>query len=172
MIIVGLVLIFLDFFSKAYVYHVLSLDNSCVEFCKSGIPVFQNFAGIDFTITLALNRGAAWGFFANFQTVLLAVRVVVILGMFVYLFFLNKNPSYQFPLILIIAGAIGNVIDYFLYRYVIDFLSFNLWGYHFPVFNFADTFITIGVFLLILVGMFNKKGVEKPLFGPVRKHHD
>ncbi len=153
----GLLLLFLDFFTKAYLYHVFPFYDSCTGLRCYAIPVFTNFLGIDFSIGLAFNYGAAWGMFADFQNILLVIRIIVILGMFLYLFFVNKNRAAEIPLILIISGALGNVIDFFLYGFVVDFLQLNLWGYHFPVFNLADTWITIGVVWLFLVALFTRK---------------
>lgn len=153
LIVIGMTILFLDFLSKAYVYYILPV----FHISGGAIPIFYDFFGIDFLIGLAINKGAAWGFFADFQFLLVAIRILVILGMFIYLFFINKNPHVEFPLVLIIAGAFGNIVDFFLYGFVVDFLQFNLWGYHFPVFNFADTSITIGVIWLFLVACFSKK---------------
>ena len=161
LIILGMILLFTDFFSKAYVYHVLPFSGECPGTSCIAIPVFYDFVGVDFLISLAINKGAAWGFFADFQLILLIFRILIILGMFIYLFFLNKNPHITLPLVFIIAGAIGNVVDFFLYGFVIDFLLFNLWGYHFPVFNFADICITIGVIWLLLVSMITHKKNNK-----------
>lgn len=152
LILLGLSLLFFDFVSKAYIYHVF-------PYWREGLalPVFHNVLGIDFAINLAFNRGAAWGVFANFQTFLLIVRILLIFGLFVYLFFFNRSSTSRLPLVLILAGAIGNVVDFFLYGFVIDFFQFNLWGYHFPVFNLADTWITIGVAWLFILSFFKKK---------------
>lgn len=151
LIVLGMALLFIDFFSKAYVYNILPYYGTCREVEGIGFAVFYNFLGIDFFIHLATNKGAAWGFFANFQWILLMVRVLAIFAIFIYLFFFNRNPWFNVPFIFIAAGAIGNVIDFFLYGFVIDFLHFNLWGYHFPIFNFADTCITLGVIWLFLL---------------------
>ena len=48
------------------------------------------------------------------------------------------------------GGLVGNLVDRLLYGYVIDFLSFNIFGYSFPVFNIADIGIVIGVIILIV----------------------
>jgi signal peptidase II len=157
LIILGLFLLFLDFITKAYIYHILPFYDSCTGLRCYSIPVFHDFLGIDFSISLAFNRGAAWGVFSDFQFILLFVRVIAILGMFLYLFFVNQNRTANIPLILIISGALGNVIDFFLYGFVVDFLQFNLWGYNFPVFNLADTWITIGVFWLFIVAFCTRK---------------
>ncbi|MFZ0564596.1 MAG: signal peptidase II [Chlamydiales bacterium] len=153
----GLSILFLDFFTKAYVYNILPFYDSYAGLPSGEIEVFRNFLGIDFFIALTTNSGAAWGMFADFKSILLVVRILVILGLLVYLFFLNKSRSADLPLVFIISGALGNVIDFFLYGHVIDFLHFNLWGYHFPVFNVADSSITIGSVLFFVTALFFKK---------------
>ncbi|MBU6446833.1 MAG: signal peptidase II, partial [Verrucomicrobia bacterium] len=56
-----------------------------------------------------------------------------------------------FPIWLVVTGAIGNVLDYCLYGHVIDFIHFTFWGYSFPIFNVADSCITIGILTLLLL---------------------
>ncbi len=145
LLLLGMVLLFLDFVTKAYVFHVLPFYDSCSGLSCSDLMIFKDWGGVDFMITLTKNTGAAWGFFSNFQVALLMVRILVITGMFLFLFFWNKQPAQTIPMVIVLAGALGNIIDFFLYGFVVDFLHFNLWGYHFPVFNFADTCITIGI---------------------------
>lgn len=116
-----------------------------------GIPVFQNFFGIDFSINYLTNRGAAWGQLSQFQSSLLLLRVILILGMGYYIAFVNTQKERIIPFCLILAGAIGNVIDTFVYGYVIDMIHFVFWGYDYPVFNIADCAICIGVIWLIKI---------------------
>ncbi|MCH9609173.1 MAG: Lipoprotein signal peptidase [Chlamydiales bacterium] len=146
MLLLGLPLLFVDFASKWAVFNHL----------KQAVPVFQNFLGIDFAISLTFNRGAAWGLFSDFQVPLLVIRMAVIVGLLVYLV-RNKDHRLFLPLVLISFGAIGNVMDFFLYGFVIDFLQFNFWGYHFPLFNIADTAISVGVIWLFILSTFLKK---------------
>lgn len=110
-----------------------------------GIGIFKNFLGIEFSISHQINHGAAWGMLADFQIPLLYLRIALISFLFIYTIFFNTNPKRNIPFVLIIAGATGNVIDYFLYGHVVDMLHFVLWGYDFPVFNLADSAIFIGV---------------------------
>src|SRR5690606_30184448 len=90
-----------------------------------------------------VNTGVAWGLFAGFPGLLFALRVAIISILLVFV------PK-RLPVWLIATGAIGNVIDYCLYGHVIDFLHFTFWGYSFPIFNIADSCITIGVCFLLL----------------------
>jgi signal peptidase II len=66
------------------------------------------------------------------------------------------NRAERFSLYLVLAGTLGNLTDRLRFGYVIDFIDFRIW----PVFNFADSFITIGAFILGLsvLGVFRKKG--------------
>ncbi|MFN0065814.1 MAG: signal peptidase II [Chlamydiales bacterium] len=151
LLLLGLALLFIDFFTKAYIYNLVPLSR----------PVFQNFlGGIDFYFSLTFNKGAAWGLFSNFRYLLVAVRIAVIVGLFVYLFFRCDNRKMDAPLVLVLAGAIGNIVDFFLYGYVVDFLHFRFFGHSFAVFNIADALISIGVAWLFLLFLFTKK--KKP----------
>lgn len=115
-----------------------------------GIPVFKDFFGVEFSISHATNTGAAWGAFGNYQIPLLILRLILIIGLIAYLFLYNKRMVRVAPLALIIAGAIGNVFDFFLYGHVIDMFHFVLRGYDFPVFNVADCAISIGIGLFFV----------------------
>jgi signal peptidase II len=115
-----------------------------------------------FHLTYIQNRGAAFGMLQGKQWLLIPVTILVLIGMIVYF---KKLPSTKsgtwakVSLVLIISGAIGNLIDRILLSYVRDFLYFRL--IDFPVFNIADTFVVIGVGVLLLV----------ILFGDIEKTH-
>ena len=77
--------------------------------------------------------------------------------------FLTIIPTPDKPLLdelitcVLIGGIIGNLIDRLLRGYVIDFLSFNIFGYSFPIFNIADSFIVISI-VIIAIDSFMKEG--------------
>lgn len=104
-----------------------------------------------FYLTLVQNTGAAFGLFKNQAAFFILVSAVAIIVM---VFFLSKKKISQYlPLALILGGAIGNLIDRLRFGYVVDFLDFRVW----PVFNFADSCISIGAFLLFLLIIRGKK---------------
>ena len=133
--IVGLVLI--DQVSKLLVVNYLS----------DKIVLINNFFSLDYV----KNTGAAFGFFSGniFFLVLITLALVIYL-----IYELKQNIDKKFNLvfiILIISGAIGNLIDRVFRGVVVDFISFILFNSQMPVFNIADIFVTCGVAGLIFV---------------------
>lgn len=138
-------LLCLDAISKigalAWVPPMLS-GNSSYPF--GGIGIFSNVFGISFSLNCLVNTGTAWGLFPGHPGLLFGLRVLIISGLLYYLF-LHRKRSGMLPLWVAATGAIGNIIDYLLYGHVIDFFHFTFWGYSFPVFNLADSYITVAV---------------------------
>lgn len=124
-----------------------------------GIGIFSNLLGITFSLNFVTNAGAAWGAFASYTGFLFLLRVAIIGGLILHLLVFHRGETGRFPLWLIVTGAIGNALDYWFYGYVIDFLHFTFWGYSFPVFNLADSYISLGVFSLLLFS--RKKTLEE-----------
>lgn len=114
-----------------------------------GIGVFPDFYGIEFSLVHATNKGAAWGTFSEFGSLLLIARLFLI-AFLIYYFLKHTSFYIRLPLTLIIAGAMGNIIDIFLYGHVIDMFHFILFGYDYPVFNIADSAICIGIALYLI----------------------
>lgn len=123
----------------------------------SEIAIFDNFMGIRFAIAHATNTGAVWGVLSGYQYLLVVVRILLILGLSGYLILGKHRARTAIPLMLIVAGALGNVIDIFAYGHVIDMLSFRFWGYSYPIFNIADSAIFIGVAWLLIGSFFEKE---------------
>lgn len=111
------------------------------------------------------NSGAIFGIFSNanssFLFVLLTLFSLAALGAVIYYFI--KTPAsdrlMNVSLSLILAGALGNQIDRIMRGYVIDFLDFQFWGWHWPSFNVADSCISTGAVILIFIFFF-KRGPE------------
>jgi signal peptidase II len=106
-----------------------------------------------FNLVLVYNAGAAFSFLsdaAGWQRGLF-ITIAVIASVWI-VFLLRKYPHqrlFALALSLVLAGAVGNVIDRIAVGAVIDFLDFHALGYHWPAFNVADSAITCGAALLI-----------------------
>ncbi len=94
-----------------------------------------------FKIYYTENTGAAFSILQNQQILLILISIIVIIIIFKY----YKEIKLKLPLILILAGTIGNLIDRVFFGFVRDFISVSIW----PIFNLADVFNTIGIFWLI-----------------------
>lgn len=104
-----------------------------------------------FYINHVRNTGAAWSLFDGQRTLFIIITILAVLG-FSYLLFSKKENKLiiKISYLLIIGGAIGNLIDRISYGFVIDFLDFYIFNYDYPVFNVADIFLVIGVILYFI----------------------
>ncbi|NLK96964.1 MAG: signal peptidase II [Epulopiscium sp.] len=123
------------------------------------IPIIKDV----FHLTFVKNRGAAFGILQNQRWFFIIMTIAVLLGIIYYYKHLPKYKPYGFiriALILISAGAIGNLIDRIRLGFVIDFFDFCL--INFPVFNVADICVVIGTILLAWLILFtNEEDLEK-----------
>lgn len=137
-------IVLLDQFSK-YIIQIYFIPN--ISF-----PVIKGV----FHITLVFNKGAAFGLFKGATSIFIFISFLCI---FAIIFLLRRNRwfenffgldtnylSARLSLGLILGGAFGNLIDRLRYSYVVDFLDFRCW----PVFNLADSAITIGGIIIFL----------------------
>ncbi|TVP55387.1 MAG: lipoprotein signal peptidase [Halomonadaceae bacterium] len=108
-----------------------------------------------FNLTLLHNPGAAFSFLADaggwqrWFFVILATAISGVLAVWV-----TKLRSDEIwlgtALCFVLGGAVGNLYDRIVHGYVVDFLHFHWAGYHFPAFNIADSFITVGAIMLAI----------------------
>ena len=90
---------------------------------------------------VSINKGILFGFISNFYIVgLLLVAGSIVLG-----YLIVKSQKIDLSLILILAGALSNIIDRFVYKGVVDYLNISFW----TNFNLADVFIVAGVLIYI-----------------------
>lgn len=138
-IIISIILLCIDQISKLLVVNLLTKTNS--------ITIIKNF----FYLTYINNDGAAFSILVGKRIFLILIAVLVIVMLIRYIKKNNiQNKLELVSISLIIGGSLGNLMDRVVRGYVIDFLDFKLFNYNFPIFNLADTFIVIGVFLLLL----------------------
>jgi len=108
-----------------------------------------------FRLTFLKNTGAVWGIFSghvNSSTVLTVVSIIILAVVLLFYFKVGLDKKYmpiRIIMVLIIAGAIGNLIDRIALGYVTDFLYFEL--INFPVFNVADCYITLSCIVAVIL---------------------
>ena len=119
------------------------------------VPLIKNFLNL----TLVHNRGAAFGFFQN-QLLLFVLVSLFAIGLIIYNLKITSRKNcrgvnsiiLKLSLSLILGGAVGNLIDRLRFGFVVDFLDLRIW----PVFNIADSMITIAALVLTWELLFNK----------------
>ena len=95
------------------------------------------------------NTGISFGILSGKVYIIICFSIIII-GYMIYEFIRSNNKLHLISVILILSGALGNLIDRVFRGYVVDFISFSFFGYEASIFNLADSFITIGVILYII----------------------
>ena len=113
----------------------------------------NNFISVTFFLDLAHihNFGISFGLFSG----LISPWFLIFIGFFVtgiifYMMKQSKNKVEKIGLLIIIAGALSNIFDRVMNGYVIDFIYLHYRDFYWPAFNFADIYISIGVFIVVL----------------------
>ncbi len=113
----------------------------------SSISVISGF----FALTMLNNTGAAFSILSSSTLFLIFISIFVLI--LIYFFLIKGKELNRFEKItygVLIGGILGNLIDRIFRGHVVDYLDFNLFGYSFPVFNFADMCIVISIFLIVI----------------------
>jgi signal peptidase II len=128
-----LVIVITDRVAKMFFSKILSIGET--------IPVFKD---------IFHNTGMAFGLFKDHGIVFIVIPAAAIALLVYNIYYYRENDnisrSYIFALSLILGGAIGNLFDRITLGYVVDFIDFRVW----PVFNIADSAITIGAVIILL----------------------
>lgn len=120
--------------------------NSSLKLYES-ITIIKNF----FNITYVQNKGAAWSILSGNRFLLIGIAIIALF--LIFMFFIKDKKLSKLEIIfycLLIGGIVGNFIDRAIYGYVVDYLDFNIFGYNFPIFNFADICIVVSVILILI----------------------
>jgi len=114
----------------------------------SSIPIINDI----FHLTYVENRGAAFGLFQNNQIIFVIVAMIACIVGLYYIYKKDLNLLAKSSIILLISGAIGNMIDRVRLGFVVDYFDFRIiWEY---VFNVADIFVVVGTILLCIYILF------------------
>ncbi len=132
-------LVAIDRITKIFFSDLLDLGES--------IPVIRGV----FHWSLVHNTGIAFGFFKDQGIVFIVIPIIAIILLIFNIYYYRQNDealnrTYIIGFSLILAGAIGNLVDRIVYGYVIDFIDLRIW----PVFNVADMAITIGAAIIAI----------------------
>ena len=141
---VSVLLVFADQISKILIRTNMSLYES--------IPVITNF----FNLTYITNDGMAFGINFPFGIYIFStISLIFTVFLFWYLWTIKEDGVViRTGVALIIAGAVGNLIDRIFLGSVVDFLDFMIGNYHWYVFNFADSYVTIGMGFILYDSFF------------------
>lgn len=120
-------------------------------------PVFSLFS-----FTLLHNKGAAFSFLNGAghwaSWVLGGIAILVSAALVIWMLRIESQKRWLLAAAaLILGGALGNVIDRALWGHVVDFLLFHYQQMYFPAFNLADSAITVGAIILVIVTIFQMK---------------
>jgi signal peptidase II len=107
-----------------------------------------------FNLTMVWNEGISFGLFQSGNPWPLTIVAAIIAIVFTVWLSKTKTWVEAISLSMVIGGAIGNIIDRIHFRAVADFLDFHIMGWHYPAFNLADSFISIGIVILVVNSLF------------------
>lgn len=144
------IIILLDQATKLRVRHFMEIGDS--------IPVIGNF----FRLTYVTNEGGAFSLSLGdglLNRVFFTAVPLLALFLIIYLIYKSGSKLAIIAYLLVVGGAVGNLIDRITYGYVIDFFDFDFFDFiihRWPVFNIADSAITIAIVLLFIDLFFSK----------------
>lgn len=139
---------------------ILMLIDLLTKYLVSNYLTFKEIIPNFFNIYLTHNSGAAFSILKNSQILLIIISIFVLFYMIKYIIPKVTSNMEYISISMIIGGTLGNLFDRIYNNYVIDFISLNIFGYNFPVFNFADILITCGAIILIIILIGSEKSAN------------
>lgn len=147
-IVIAFLIVILDLISKQWIFNHLDFGSALVITPFFNIVHFQN-TGAAFSF---LSESSGWQrYFFIFVSMIAIVIIIRLMRERL------KQPLLCLALAFILGGAIGNLCDRSFYGFVIDFIYVHYEAYYWPAFNVADSFISIGVALILYDAFKNKK---------------
>jgi len=136
-ILYSIILFVIDQISKLVLDKVLILGKS--------VTIFDRFL----YLTKAYNDGVSFSMMQGHRWLIILISIAIMIFMYFYMQHFKENKRNTIAFALVFGGLFGNLIDRFVYGYVIDFIDFYIFNYNYPIFNFADSFICIGILILL-----------------------
>ena len=136
-LIFSIMFLLIDQASKIILDKVLALGKS--------ISIFDKFL----YITKVYNDGVSFSMLTGKRWLIIAFSVLIMNFLYFYMKKFKENKRNTIAFSLIFGGLFGNLIDRIIHGYVIDFIDFYIFNYNYPIFNLADSFICVGVLILL-----------------------
>ena len=137
---ISFICLFIDQVIKSFLLKILNVGE--------GINIINNF----FVITLTKNKGAAFSILNSHSFLLIFLACIVLCILLYYIITSKEIKQHEYIIYgFLIGGITGNLFDRIIRGSVVDYLSFNIFGYAFPIFNFADICIVISMFLILIL---------------------
>ena len=131
-------------------FAILILDHLTKSAIVNNFQLYESVQILPFfNLVRVHNYGVSFGMLS--KTVGAPILILVSLSIILLVLYYVKNDKKSVPMVtMIVAGAVGNIVDRKHYKYVVDFLDFHIGDYHWPAFNIADSAIVIGTLLLMI----------------------
>ena len=137
----------LDRLTKFYIIYLDKINGGSEIFSSKFLNIY-----------LIWNEGIAFGLLSfnennlyNFLTLFISIIIFVILYM------ITKSSGFRkYSLLIILGGALGNVVDRIIYKAVPDFIDIHVGNFHWFIFNVSDIFISVGVILMVILEILDK----------------
>ena len=136
-ILYSIILFVVDQISKLVLDKVLVLGKS--------YTIFDKFL----YITKAYNDGVSFSMLSGHRWVIILLSLIIMVFLYFYMQKFKVNTKNMIGFSLVFGGLFGNLVDRIVHGYVIDFIDFYVFNYNYPIFNLADSFICIGVCILL-----------------------
>ena len=133
------IFIFFDQLSKKWMVNNIFDGQRVIEINK-----YLNFVPV-------WNKGISFGMLSDFMNInFFMIIITTVISLFIILWLIKTtNRNLSISLTFIFSGAVGNLIDRLNHKAVVDFIDIHIDNFHWPAFNFADSYITIGAFIYI-----------------------
>lgn len=136
--IIGLIIFIIDILTKYYFENHFVINESKI--------IIDNF----FSLHLVHNSGTSWSILSGNTWILVILSFICLIFILKYMNDFKNTLWNTISFGFLLGGLLGNLFDRITKKYVIDFLSFKIFNYNFPVFNMADIFIVSGVIMIIV----------------------
>ena len=147
-----------NFYLLIVIFIIFSLDRytkiQIINHFNNETFYINNFVNLN----LVWNTGIGFGFFRSNSAIIYNSITCVIAGVILFLFYLTiiSKKFDKITFSIIIGGALGNFYDRIIFNGVPDFIDLHFKNFHWFTFNLADVFITVGVILILIKGLFIK----------------